>query len=216
MDRSVIRNNGMKKCVIGVALAALVSGCSVYREATAARPDPEAPWRAIATDADRDRLREWRKAWSEALPVAQAASPTAISADSLLFDPDRAQTAAALPVGTYQCRTHKLGRAGTGTRDYSVTPAVPCEVYSRESSTVFAVKDGAQRPTGQLFVENDVRMIFLGTMVLGDEVSPLRYNLDYQRDMIGYVERIAEGRWRLVFPFPHYESKLDVVEISAR
>ncbi len=55
---------------------------------------------------------------------------------------------------------------------------------------------GTQRPTGLLFRSTDARAIFLGTLVLGDETAPLRYGIDASRDMAGYVERIADRRWR--------------------
>ena len=32
---------------------------------------------------------------------------------------------------------------------------------------------------------------------------------------LGYVERIGEERWRLVLPWPHFESKLDILELVA-
>ena len=31
--------------------------------------------------------------------------------------------------------------------------------------------------------------------------------------MAGLVERIGDNRWRLVFPYPHFESTLDVLEL---
>ena len=72
---------------------------------------------------------------------------------------------------------------------------------------------GSQRPTGLLFPETDTRGVFLGTLVLGDETSPLRYGVDANRDIIGYVDRIGDRRWRLVLPYPRFESLLDVVEL---
>jgi hypothetical protein len=72
---------------------------------------------------------------------------------------------------------------------------------------------GAQRPVGLLFPESQARAVFLGTMVLGDETKPLSYGQDSNRDMAGYIERIGDKRWRLVLPYPRFESLLDVVEI---
>ncbi|RYY24407.1 MAG: DUF4893 domain-containing protein [Sphingomonadales bacterium] len=200
--------------VTGAAATLLgLSGCNVYREATSAQPDVTQPWRGIATDSDRDRLRAWRKAWDEALPLAKAADAAAIAADPALFDPDRALAGAALPPGKYRCRTFKLGASGTAARDYTAYPAFDCEV--REEGEIDSLRkiNGVQRPVGLLFPETDARTIFLGTLLLGDETSPLRYGLDAQRDMIGYVERIDEKRWRLVLPRPHFESKLDILEL---
>jgi hypothetical protein len=203
----------MKGFLAASAILLSLPGCSVYREATSARPDVTQPWRGIATDADRDRLRKWRKAWDEALPAARAADAGAIDADPALFDPDRALPRAALPAGNYRCRTIKLGAAGTAMRDYTAYPAFDCQVSEEGEVDSFHKLTGSQRPAGLLFPETDARTIFLGTLVLGDETSPLRYGLDARRDMIGYVERIGEARWRLVLPWPHFESRLDIIEL---
>lgn len=204
---------GMKALFTAGAAMLCLSGCGVYRQATADRPDITQPWRAIATDSDRTLLRNWHKAWDEALPLAKAADPAAIAADPLLFDPDRALGGAALPPGKYRCRTFKLGAAGSAMHDFTAYPEFACEIVERGEVDTFHKLDGAQRPTGMIFPETDARTIFLGTLILGDEISPLRYGLDDKRDLIGYVERIGERRWRLVLPYPKFESKLDIIEL---
>ena len=50
-------------------------------------------------------------------------------------------------------------------------------------------------------------------MVLGDETRAYQYGRDPERDLAGWVERIGERRWRVIFPYPHYESTLDVIEL---
>ena len=194
-------------------LCATLAGCSVYREATSTTAFTSADWREIATDGDRERLRNWRKAWNEALPAARAADSAAVAAEPLLFDPDRALSDAALPAGDYRCRVYKLGKAGSGLRDFTAYPAFRCVVTQEGDLASFHKMTGSQRPTGLLFADTPARQIFLGTLILGDEVSPLRYGLDGTRDVAGYVERIGEKRWRLVLPWPRFESKLDVIEL---
>lgn len=198
---------------IAAALASGLTGCSVYREATASHPPTDVRWQRIATGDDRDRLRDWRNAWDEALPLARKADPKAIAADPLLFDPDRALANAAVPQGTYRCRTFKLGGRGTAVHDFTAYPAYDCRVADEGEVRSLHKVTGSQRPTGLIFPDSDTRQIFLGTLVLGDETAPLRYGLDVKRDMIGYVERIGPKRWRLVFPRPRFESVLDVVEL---
>ena len=56
---------------VAIALAAGLGGCSVYREATSSAPPTNVRWQTVATAADRDRMRDWRKAWDEALPLAR-------------------------------------------------------------------------------------------------------------------------------------------------
>jgi hypothetical protein len=198
---------------VAIALAAGLGGCSVYREATSSAPPTNVRWQSVATAADRDRMRDWRKAWDEALPLARKADAKAIAADPLLFDPDRALPDPALPQGAYRCRTFKLGGKGTAMRDFTAYPSFDCRVADEGEVRSLHKVTGSQRPTGLIFPHDATRQVFLGTLVLGDETSPLRYGLDADRDMIGYVERIAPKRWRLVFPRPRFESVLEVVEL---
>ncbi len=77
----------------------------------------------------------------------------------------------------------------------------------------FAKLTGSQRALGRFLPHAGQRMIFLGTLQLGDERRALRYGRDRERDMAGVVERIGERRWRLVLPYPHFESTIDIVEL---
>jgi hypothetical protein len=58
-----------------------------------------------------------------------------------------------------------------------------------------------------------MRGVFLGTMMIGDETTALDYGRDADRDMAGLIERVGDSRWRIVLPYPRFESMLDVVEI---
>lgn len=203
----------MLKLAAASALALGLSGCGLYR---AAHPETAAmtvDWRRMVTDADRARLRQWRRAWDVALPAARTADPGAIAAQGLLFDPDVALSGAMPPPGTYRCRTFKLGAAGTAARDFTAYPWFECRVFDEGEVRSLHKLTGSQRPTGLLLAESDARAIFLGTLVLGDETAPLRYGVDATRDMAGYVERIGDSRWRLVLPEPRFESHLDVIEL---
>jgi len=195
--------------LIGLSLA----GCSVYRDATSTTLPTNVDWRTVATDADRQRFRNWRKAWDEALPRARAADAQAIAADATLFDPDRALKYLAPPPGAYRCSTFKLGGAGTAMRDFTAYPGFECRIASDGQVLRLDKLTGSQRPMGLLYPTQDQRAVFLGSLVLGDETTPLRYGTDPSRDMIGYVERIGDRRWRLVLPYPRFESLLDVIEL---
>jgi hypothetical protein len=41
----------------------------------------------------------------------------------------------------------------------------------------------------------------------------MHYGADPERDVAGFIERIGPERWRLVMPWPHFESRLDVMEL---
>ena len=42
----------------------------------------------------------------------------------------------------------------------------------------------------------------------------MQYGRDPDRDIAGWVERIGEGRWRLIVPEPRFESKMDIYELT--
>jgi hypothetical protein len=201
-----------------ILLAALaVAGCTTSHEVVAP-PTVERPsdgWRTLATADDRGRLRRWREAWVEALARARAAGHgDAIAREGALLEPDAALGDARLPPGSYRCRTIKLGAQGPGRADYIVYPPSVCRVWADARRIHFARLDGAQRPIGVLFPDSGRRLVFLGTLQLGDEALALRYSRDKERDMIGVVERVGDDRWRLVLPYPHFESLLDVIELT--
>ena len=60
---------------------------------------------------------------------------------------------------------------------------------------------------------HQVRQVFLGTLVLGDEQRAMQYGRDPDRDVAGFVEKIGPNRWRLVMPYPAFESLTDVLEL---
>ena len=119
------------------------------------------------------------------------------------------------PAGDYACRTVKLGRQPPGgVPDYVEYPAFRCRIAERDGRIHFTKLTGSQRPVGTIFPDNGRRLIFLGTLMLGDETRALRYSRDRERDLIGIIERIGPDRWRMVFPRPHFESLLDVIELT--
>ena len=205
----------MKAFPILIAAFLSLGGCS------RARPDPElavpqtdASWRSVATAADRERIRGWRTAWLRALEGArQGGHGAEIAAEGALFVPDAALPPVAVPAGDYRCRVTKLGARQEGLLDYVAYPAFRCRIGAGEGPRDFVKLTGSQRPIGRLFPDTDLRMVFLGTLQLGDEQGVLRYGHDEERAVAGLLERIGERRWRLVLPYPHFESLVDVVEL---
>ncbi|HEX8364210.1 MAG TPA: DUF4893 domain-containing protein [Allosphingosinicella sp.] len=172
-------------------------------------------WRETATDDDRRRLRQWRESFVAALREAREGGHGAeIAREGPLLDPDAALPGARLPVGEYRCRTLKLGSQGEGGLVYTPYPAFRCRVATGPDGRMnFTKLTGSQRPVGRLYDEHDRRQIFLGSMQLGDEARALRYGRDRERNLAGIVERVGERRWRILFPYPHFESTLDVIEL---
>ena len=203
----------MKIPVLLLASLALAA-CASDETGPAAAVPAAASWRSVATDFDLERARKWRTAWVRALAQARAAGHSAeIAAEGALLEPDAALKPAAPPPGDYRCRVIKLGGQVEGLLDYIAYPVFECQIAAGAGAMDFIKLTGSQRPVGRLFADGDRRLVFLGTMQLGDERGTLRYGHDRDRDMIGLLERIGERRWRLVLPAPHFESLIDVIEL---
>lgn len=201
----------MRACLVGVAACVLVAGCGGGTVASSGSEALSLDWRRVATKADRARLRGWRGAWINALAYAD---PARIAREPALFDPDHPVAGALPSPGAYRCRTFKLGaRTGMGPT-FTAYGWFACRIdRDARGQLVFGKASGSQRPAGTIYPDTDTRSVFLGTMVLGDETRALDYGRDAGRDMAGVIERIGAKRWRLVLPYPRFESVLDVVEL---
>lgn len=171
-------------------------------------------WRTIATANDRERLRDWRKAFTKALEQARTAGHAAdIAREGALLEPDAALGPVPIPNGRYKCRVIKLGAKSKGMLDYIAYPAFDCRIGREKELQSFNKLTGSQRHTGMLYTADPLRQAFLGTLVLGDENRAMQYGRDQERDLAGWVERVGDNRWRLILPYPHFESTLDVIEL---
>ena len=181
------------------------------------RAAPDVGWRGVATNDDRRRLRNWRDAWTDALrDVRDGENAAEIARGGALLEPDRALPDVAPPPGDYDCRTIKLGAAQPDLLDYIAYPAFRCRIRREGGWLRFTKLTGSQRPVGLLFPDNSRRMVFLGTLMLGDETRALGYGRDRERNLAGVLERVGPNRWRIAFPYPHFESLLDVIELTPR
>ena len=171
-------------------------------------------WRDVATPRDRDRLRDWRKTFVDALAAARMSGHSAeIAREGALLDPDAALGGRSLPNGPYRCRVIKVGAKSEGMLDYVSYPAFACRVSAERNLQRLEKLTGSQRYVGMIFPGDAMRGVFLGALVLGDEGRAMQYDEDPDRDVAGYVERIGDNRWRLVMPKPQFESQLDIMEL---
>ena len=188
---------------------------AVLTTAACATPRPAAPvaaWQSVATEGDRQRLREWRAAFTRALDQARSTNATDLEREGVLLQPDAA-LGGPIPNGEYRCRVIKVGAKNEGLLNYVAYPAFRCRISQQGRLQHFDKLSGSQRHHGAIYPADRLRSVFLGTMVLGDETIAYQYGRDPERDLAGYVERIGERRWRLILPYPRYESTLDVVEL---
>lgn len=196
-----------------IALVAL-AGCSGAMARPTSRLEKSADWKRVVMPDDLGRLRSWREAFVKALAQAKTSgNGDAILREGALLDPDAAIEPVALPAGTFRCRVIKLGANGPGMQSFTPYPAFDCRVNNEGEVASFAKMTGSQRPMGLVFDDGPARKIFLGTMMLGDERRPFDYGIDPSRDVAGAIQRIGPQRWRLILPYPRFESVMDVVEL---
>jgi hypothetical protein len=117
--------------------------------------------------------------------------------------------------GRYQCRTIKLGAAQEGLLPYVAYGWFRCSVTLTPGGDLILRKTtGSQRPVGLICPADNPRQArFVGVLELGTETKTPRYGADPDRDMVGVVQRTGANRWRIAFPWPRYESKLDILEL---
>lgn len=191
-----------------------LAACSAIPKETPTFAAPSTDWRRIATTSDRGRLRDWRTAFTRALGQARAAGHAAdIAREGRLLEPDAALGPVPIPNGAYKCRVIKVGAKSPGLLDYIAYPAFTCRMAQAGQVQSLTKLTGSQRQVGLVFAGDPRRQVFLGTLVLGDEVRAMQYGRDPDRDLAGWVERVGAARWRLILPYPRFESTIDVIEL---
>lgn len=176
--------------------------------------EPGFDWKRVATRSDLNRVTAWREAFTTALADARKAGFAAeIAREGVLLDPDAALPQADPAPGNYRCRTIKIGSDRPGLLNYVAYSPFACTIEDQGGVLAFTKTSGSQRPVGLIFPGDGPRRIFLGTLVLGDERRALDYGSDATRDMAGAIERIGDRRWRLILPYPRFESMMDVIEL---
>jgi len=172
-------------------------------------------WRRVATDADKNRLARLSTAWAQALADAREHSRKEVMAEGALLNSGAALPRPAPTPGSYNCRLIRLGATTKKAPGFEKFKPFFCYVEVEGDLLTIVKQTGSQRPAGRLWEDdNPDRMIFLGSLALGDEEQPLAYGDDPKRDMAGVFERVGPFRWRLVIPWPQGPSKLDVFELT--
>jgi|KBSSwiStaDraftv2_1062776.scaffolds.fasta_scaffold42662_2 hypothetical protein len=172
-------------------------------------------WRREAAPEDAQRLDRLSRAWSSGLAQAEAEDPAGLRKLGALADPKAGLDRPQPRPGDYQCRTIKLGGKGDLPGGLTVYGWFRCRVaLTRGGDLNLAKITGSQRPIGSLYPDGPRRLVYLGAVAWGDEKGPVGYRRDPERDQVGVVERIGQNRWRLVMPFPKYESTLDLIELK--
>jgi hypothetical protein len=204
----------------GLAALLLLAACA-YTDGVTGTPagassgqDLPTYWRNIATEHDRWRLSRWRQAFNEALADGAAAGHAEeIAAQGRLLQPDAALASPMPPAGEYRCRYIKIGSQGSVPLSYIAYPYFACRITHDGDTLRLTKLTGSQRPIGTAYPDSRLRMVFLGVLELGDENRAHVYGRDAGRDLVGAVERVDENQWRVVFPYPRFESLTDILEL---
>jgi hypothetical protein len=210
--------------VIVMSVALALAGCAAdkprlppgVRPSVEVGPPPKSDtWKAVATAADQDRLARLGLAWAEALADANKTNPADIRKEGKLLLPRSALPRPDPTPGSYNCRLIKLGKATPKSKPFEMFKPFFCYVEVEDDLLTIVKQTGSQRPAGRLWQDDDsTRLIFLGSLALGDEQQPVAYGDDPKRNMAGALERIGPFKWRLVIPWPQSTSKLDVFELT--
>ncbi|MEO8176964.1 MAG: DUF4893 domain-containing protein [Sphingomicrobium sp.] len=172
-------------------------------------------WKGIATNSDEWRISRLDLAWESALADAKRNFAGEVRKERVMLNPHAALPRPAPTPGSYNCRLIKLGKTTPKAPAFVSFKPFFCYVQVEDELLTIVKQTGSQRPAGRLWEDdNPERLIFLGSLALGDEQQPLAYGDDPKRDMAGVFERIGPFRWRLVIPWPQSTSKLDVFELT--
>ena len=129
------------------------------------------------------------------------------------------EPAAASPEGDWTCRTMKLG----GALPLVVYGRFRCRITANGDGTwLFEKLSGSQRTRGTIWIQ-DGRAIYAGTGYVNDNV-PTPYDElpdevlsgagPQETPDVAVFEHVGGDRARLIFPAPHLESRLDVLELT--
>lgn len=205
-------------------LLALLAGCDSLsdkraRSAATVTIEEETQsdgWTRVASTSDQGRIDRLGLAWQQAIEEARPRFERQIAAEGDLLMPRSALPRPQPTPGSYNCRMIRIGKVEGKTAAFERFKPFFCYVLSDEDGVLTIVKQtGSQRPAGRLWDdERPNRMIFLGSLSLGDEKEPLAYGDDPDRDMAGVFERIAPFRWRLVIPWARSGAKIELYELK--
>ena len=161
----------------------------------------------LMTPADKERLEKYGETRKTALEeardgdAAEVAELDALLAKPLLSLPDFDLG------GEWRCRTIKAG----GLSPLVVYGWFKCRVSDDGSGWKLEKTSGSQRTTGRFYDDGEKRLIYLGSFSIAAE-TPKPYGSGPESDQVGYAFRTGPAEWRIEFPAPQYESKLDILE----
>jgi hypothetical protein len=164
----------------------------------------------IITPADRERLTKLEQSRKQGFAEAAADAETDFKALKALPSTMAKRVLSFRDfdmTGNWQCRTTKLGSYAP----FVVYGWFKCRVTDDGAGWMLEKLSGSQKTKGRFYDDTDTRLIFLGAGYVNDDPAPL-YGKGPKSDQVGYAFRTDKTEWRIEFPSPYYESKLDILE----
>jgi hypothetical protein len=179
-----------------------------------------AGWREDASASDVQRIGQLAESRAKGMMEAANAGASDFAAVSSIVEAGVLSAAPSRLVGTWRCRTMKLG---------GLTPAIvyswfACRISQQGGRLVFEKIGGSQRTVGTLYPDGG-GYVYLGASYVhynGVVEKPPRYSGKGSSlgagqtpdDQIGLLSFTRDGRARLEFPYPVQESVYDVIELK--
>lgn len=165
---------------------------------------------AMMTMADHYRLMRHDDTRTRAMQQARdAGSATDLATLDTILSGDTVETLGAPLDGQWRCRVAKLGKISA----LIIYDYFKCRIDVTDAGLRLEKLTGSQRTSGLIYSHDDGDpKIYRGTLHYGDE-QPLPYPHSEERDQIAYVHLLSDGRIRLEFPEPFFESDLDILEL---
>lgn len=164
---------------------------------------------SLITPADRDRLANYDATRAEALKEARATgSPADVETLEKAIAPVPKSWDGFDMTGDWQCRTIKAGGLGK----LAVYGWFKCRVTDDGAGWTLTKLTGSQKTKGRFFTESGTRQTYLGTFAVNDDPFP-DYGKGPETDQAGYAYLASPSSWRIEFPAPYYESRLDILEL---
>lgn len=113
------------------------------------------------------------------------------------------------PSGDWRCRYIKLG----GDPSVTVYSWFSCRILDDGAGWVIQKTGGSQRSMGRLYDLPQERLLYLGALHYADE-APIWFGDDPSRNQMALLTRLDDGRMRLEFPAPLFESEFDILEFA--
>jgi hypothetical protein len=113
------------------------------------------------------------------------------------------------PSGTWKCRYLKLGPE----QQLTIYDWYNCKIFDGGAGWVLKKTSGSQLFMGRLYRLNHERLLYLGSLHYAYE-APIKFGANMQRKQIAVLTSLMDGRLRLEFPAPLFESNFDIVELA--